>query len=276
VNAARTKKDGARTKERAEYWGCKLRTMQIMIKDGLPVDSDAGMVEWYCRLPQRSQGMLALPFKARLGAVRAKLEGRDVAGGAGAVTDGKPFAPVLQQDADVTEFERTYKAPAGSSDDHDNLASIRRERAYYLFRMQRARARRDLAAEADAAKQFRNFSDVLHDCELRALKMGRDLGESYSAEDVKRLGRAIGFWLMQSADTVITQVAKELTEAAAAGPLDREMVRRVVEPLILRERVVAPMVRASKMEAGVSLPKVFVEAVRAGLDAVVEETPAAI
>lgn len=269
--AARDKTDGAHTKERAAYWGCKLRTMQIMRKRGLPVDSDAGMVEWYCRLSQRSQGLLAIPFKGRLDAVRAKLEGRELTADPAAAVAGKPFAPVLQPDADLTEFDKTYKAPAGSTDDHDNLASIRRERAYYLFRMQRARARRDLAAEADAAKQFRNFSDVLHDCELRALKTGRDLGESYSAEDVKRLGRAIGFWLMQSADTVITQVAKELTEAAAAGPLDREAVRRVVEPLILRERVVAPMVRASKMEAGVSLPKAFVEAVKAGLEAVVEQ-----
>jgi hypothetical protein len=78
---------------------------------------------------------------------------------------------------------------------------------------------------------------------------------------------------MQGADSLITQAAKELTEAAAAGPLDRETVRRVVEPLILRERVVAPMVRATKMEAGVSLPKVFVEALRVGLEAVVEQGP---
>ena len=243
------------SRERAAFWGCALRTMQIMIKDGVPVDDPEAMVVWFSKLPGRSQGMLKNSFRMRIYEERAKLDASHTA------------APQL--DPDVEEFDRTYKPSAG--DERDNLADIKRQRSYYLFRMQRARARKDYSAEADAAKQFRNFSDVVHDCELRAQRLGRDLGESFSASDVDRLGRAWAYWSMNVCDTLVTEIAAAVTPLVEAKTVDRENVRQAIEGALLAERFLVPLVRASQVNAGVALPARFVAAVKAGCAACLED-----
>lgn len=227
--------------------------MQVMKSKGVPVDNDAGMVEWYAGLSSAAQEKLGDVFVRKLFEARSKIE-KDT---------GKPVTP----DTDAEDFTQAYKPEVGN--DKGSLADIKRQRSFYLFRLERARARGDRMVEAEAMKYFRSLSDLLHDAELRAQKLGRDLGESFSGEDVKRLGRAVGFWLMHGADELIGRAAKSLAEAPGQ-PLDVEGVRKIIEPLILAERVVAPMVRSTEQRAGVALPKLFVEAMREGLAGVVE------
>lgn len=248
------------SKERARFWGTSTRTMQLMIADDVPVDDPARMVAWYAALPSRSQGMLSRTFALRIHEERAKMEGVPIA-------TGRP-APQLS-DPDLAEFNAAYKPTASA--EKDNLADIKRERAFYLFRVQRCRERQDRAGESEALKHYGRLADIVHDCELRAQRLGRDLGESFSAADVDRLGMGLAFWLMHSADTLIAQAATALTAAQSSGPLDREAVRHVIEPLILGERVLAPMVRASQVNAGVRLPARFVEAMKAGAASVLED-----
>ncbi len=231
-----------------------------MRSDGVPVESDAKMVEWFAALPTRSQQLLSASFRDKIFEAQAKLSG-----------DGPPDPDSKSAD-ELAEFEATYKP---SADETDNLAQQKKIREFYHFRWTRAQARRDRAGEAEALKHYARLTDLIHDAELRAARLGRDLGESFSAEDVRRLGRAIGFWLAAGADTLISQAASGLTAALAVGPLDRESVRRIIEPLILTERVAAPMQRATEINAGVALPPIFVEAMQAGLAMVVEEDPSA-
>lgn len=228
---------------------------QYLAAGAVPVGDPAAMWQWFAGLSQRSQAKLGTDFRRRIYEEHAKLNGGNVG--------------VEATDPDVAEFDRTYRTTAAA--DRDNLAGIKREQAFYLFRMQRARARRDLAAEAEASKQFRNFSDLIHDCELRAQRLGRDLGESFSATDVDRMGRALAYWLMNSADGLIDQVTAALMKALAAGPLDREVVRRAIDPLVIEARVVAPLVRAAQVNAPIALPERFVEAVKAGVVSTIED-----
>lgn len=248
------------SKERARFWGTSTRTMQLMIADDVPVDDPARMVAWYAALPSRSQGMLSRTFALRIHEERAKLEGVPIA-------TGRPA--VQLSDPDLAEFNAAYKPTASA--EKDNLADIKRERAFYLFRVQRCRERQDRAGESEALKHYGRLADIVHDCELRAQRLGRDLGESFSASDVDRLGRAVAYWLLNSADVLIGQLATGLAAASANGPLDREAIRKVVDPLVIGERVLAPMVRASQVNAGVKLPTRFVEAMKAGAASVLED-----
>lgn len=250
-------KNEDRARNLGNFWGLGLRSAQNYLRDGMDLESPEVVVKWFTDLSWRSQRMLGDKFRTRIYEERAKL--------AGEIPGEKPGLI----DPDLAEFERNYKP--SEADEKDNLAGIKRERAYYLFRMQKARARQDHSSEADAAKQFRNFSDVVHDCELRAQRLGRDLGESFGAKDVDRLGRAVGFWLMRGADDAISQSAKAIQDAAALAPLDRETIRKAIEPIFLAERVVNPFARAAGINSGVALPPRFVAAMREGLAGFIED-----
>jgi hypothetical protein len=244
--------------ELADRYQVSSKTITRWRQRGAPLRDPARLAIWASAQQRPPAGLIARLLELR--------EGEGSEPRANQPQLGKP-------DPDWADFVTVARTEPGK-ESKASLDALVKAREFAAYKLAKASEAGDRPSQRFYADLLSKLAGTIHDAELRALKMGRDLGESYSAEDVKRLGRAIGFWLMQGADSLITQAAKELAEAAAAAPLDREAVRRVMDPLVISERVVAPMVRATKMEAGVSLPKVFVESLRAGLDAVVEQTPA--
>lgn len=245
--------NAAHTRERATRWKTGIRVMQRLVKAGVDMDDEAAVIRWYGSLNAAAQLRITPGFVREIQDARGKIEAA-----------GKSREP----DPDLAEFDNSYRAPGPGP---DNLAEIKRERDFYLFKLRKARGRRDSAGESEAAKQHRAYSEVVHEAELHAQRLGRDLGDSYSAADVDRLGLAIAYWLLHSADALINQLAANLVAAAVTAPLDRERIRRVIDPLILRERMLVPLVRATQVNAGAQLPKRFVEAVKAGVESYVED-----
>lgn len=239
----------------AKRWAVSTQTAYKMRAEGLDLTSDRAVVDWYASLGSRGQTNLKAAFRRKI------LDAMNRLGTSGEAPKGGPAE-------DLRDFNEQYRPAIG---DKDTLAELKRERAYYLFRMQRARMRNDYAGEAEAAKHYRNFSDIINECELRARKLGRDLGESYSADDVARLGRAIAYWLAVGAEAASGEIATGLVAAAATGQLDRARVRGVVEPVLLAERTLAPLTRATLLNVGVRLPTAFVNAIREGLAACLED-----
>jgi hypothetical protein len=247
------KASGARNRALAERWDTSLRSMHMMLAEGIAMEDDAAVAEWYKGLSTHGQANLRPGFRRKILEAIARLQGVDPAN-------------VPTAEDDLAAFNREYKPTAG---DKDNLAELKRERAYYLFRLQKARGRSDYAGEAEAAKHYRSFSDIINECELRALKLGRDLGDSFSAADVERLGRGAAYWLMNNAHNTIAGIAKGLVDAGV--PLERDAVRKIVEPLILADRVLGPLTRATLVNVGVRLPPQFVNAIRDGLASCLED-----
>jgi hypothetical protein len=243
------------TRALAERWETSERTMQQMRKAAVPVHDDEAMVHWYNGLSSMAQRRLGPGLTKKIREVRSKME---AAGRGGTVN------------ADYAEFTATYARVKGQGD-VDALAHLKKLRDFALFKLDKAQIRSDLSAIQDATKELTHFSSVIHAEELRAQRLGRELGESFSAADVDRLGVAIGYWLLNSADLAINQMAAALATAAAGGPLDREGVRQAIEPVILRERVLAPLVRATQANVPAQLPKRFVDAIRQGLATVLED-----
>lgn len=239
-----TATDAGSVAYQAAKWQANTRTIDRWRAAGAPLHDDLEMARWIIQQPRSPAPSVR---------IARSITSKAVGTGAG--------------DSDVADFEKSYTPAA----EKDNLAAIKREVAYYHFKILRCRERGDATGEAEAVRHFRSMSDLLHDLEIRNQRLGREIGESFGAEDVDRLGRAVAFWLMNSADGLIGQIAAGLVAASAAGPLGREQVRKVIEPLVLEARVMEPMVRAAKVNAPIKLPQRFVDAMREGIALVAED-----
>ena len=237
------KKRREKEKARAVRWGVPLHKLKRLVKDGAPIYNDAKMVDWFFALANQRQELTHPTLKAKIYELRAAQEGNPapVAEAEALTPPDKATVRASANEDDSVEFEKTYLPD--SADGNANIASIKREAAFYLFKLKRARARKDHIAESQAAKQFQNFSNLVHDCEVRAARLGRDLGDSFSAADVDRLGHAMAYWLRSSADELISKLATAF--AKSGSQLDRETIRRILEPLVISERVMLPLVRAA-------------------------------
>jgi hypothetical protein len=247
---------GQHTAERAKFWGVSLRTMQKMLAENpaWPVDDAEAMVRRFYALPSASQAKFTRGFRRRVDEVRLE---RERAGGDLFITD-----------PDYRAFEKAHAA--AESRESDTLADLKRQRDYAIFKLQRAQARGDLPAVKDSTESLRYIAGVIHDEELRAQKLNREIGDTIPRAEAERVSRAIGYWLVRGCDDFLAATTKRIAAASASGPLFPEEVRHIIEPELLGTRLLAPLARAAHVSAGATLPRWFVDALRAGVTATLD------
>jgi hypothetical protein len=221
----------------------------------VPVDDVDGMIRWYASLPTSSQTKLTPEFVRRLTEIRLEREKEN-------------GAPVVL-DPDYAAFENAYSA--SHAKDTDALAHLKRMRDFALFKIQRAQARNDFPAVQDATRQLTHYSSVIHDEELRAQKLGREIGELLPRPEAERVARAFAYWSLRAAEDILTTVCPRLATASGTGPLFQEEIRQLIEPTLLGQRVLGPIARAAQVSSGVHLPQWFVAALRAGIADTLED-----
>ena len=244
------------TAERARFWAVSLRTMQKMLAEipPWPVADSSAMVRRVYALPSASQAKLTKSFRRRIDECRLESER---AGGDLFITD-----------PDYLSFEKQHAA--ADSREADSLADLKRQRAFSIYKLARAQARGDLPAVKDSTESLRYISGVIHDEELRAQKLNREIGDTLPRAEVERVVRALGYWSLRGVDEFLSVVAKRLADSTGSGPLYPEEVRAILEPELLAARVLAPLTRASQVASPAALPRWCVEAIRASLAATLE------
>lgn len=249
------------TKERARFWGVQERVMSRLkgMSPPVPVDDPEAMVAWYFHLPTDTQKKMSPGLIRRIHEIRSEMSG-------GAKGQNEKVIPI---DQDYAEFAKGYSAK--SAKDTDALAFLKKQRDFALFKIDKAQSRNDFAGVSDATKLLTHYSGVIHDEEIRADKLGRELGDILEKREVERILRAMAFWMLRTADESIDGLAAQLSDAAAAGPLLREDARRILEPGLLDGRVLTPLARAAQITAGNTLPEWVIAALRGGVRDTLED-----
>lgn len=237
---------GKTAKDTAKIWRVSLRTAQKWLKIGVPVDDEVAMIRWVAALPSASQAKLTKAFRARIDELRMAKE-RQTAGGG------------FVSDPDYLAFTRTQTSEAAV--DSDDLSDLKRNRAFAIFKLQRSQERGDLAGVKDATESLRYISGVIHDEELRAQKLNREIGDTIPRADAERTAAAIGYWLLRSIDDVLAPICKRIA-AASAAPLYPEEVRAIVEPELISARAMAPLLRAAEVASDAKLPAWWIAALQ--------------
>lgn len=247
---------GAHAQERAEFWRIQLRTAQKWIQDGVPIDDPEAMIKWFTAQPSVSQAKFSAAFRQRIQELRSE---REVTGGF-----------VANQDyADFMRSRSERSEPASSL-----LAQLKTQADFAAFKLQRAQERGDLPSVKDATETLRHLSGVIHDEEVRAHRLNREIGDTIPRADAERFARANVYWQVRAVDELISMIVPKLAAASSGGALSREEVRKIVEPALLTERVLTPIARATQIRAGVSLPRWWYDANRDALGATIEDGPA--
>lgn len=231
----------------------------------VPVDDAADMIRWVAALPSASQAKLTSSFRRRIDEMRVAAE--------------RASGHLIVTDPDYAEFERSRAGSAatdapGESRDRDSLADLKLRRDFAIFKLHRAQARGSIADVKDSTEQIRHISGVVHDEELRAQRLGREIGDILPRPEAERIFRALPYWLLRGVDDLLATLCKRLAAASASGPLFPEEVRALIEPDLLSSRVLAPIVRATQVNAGTTLPTWAVDSMRAALAAALEDAPA--
>ena len=231
--------------ERAAYWNVSGRVMYKMLADGAPVDSDEGMRQWYASLSPDTQAKLTPAFRAKLVA-------------------GMPKG--LSNDADYKTFEAAY-----SPNDQTVLADLKKQLAFYMFKHRSASEIGDGVGASEAMRQIKELSSVVHDSELRAQKLGRDLGDLVPRADLERPARFLAYHLMRCADGALAKLAKLITERdPKLPPITAPEIRQMGEPIMLTAFVFEPMDRAMLNDNSAAPPAWLVDAMRDGMTEVIE------
>jgi hypothetical protein len=239
--------------ERAEFWAVNLRTMQRWLARSVPVDDVGKMVEWYAGLSARNQAKLAPGFRRRLAELQIE---HDV--------ESAKLA-----EAELKEFEASYRP--GTEQEKSALADLKRQFSFFLFKQQRCAARGDKAGTAEAMSQVAQLSSVIHDMELRAQKLGRDLGDLVPRKVLEDTGRFMGYNLLRCADQVMAELVAALTAGDPAGArLTAEEITDRVEGILLNAYVLRPIERAAGGDNPAAPPPWLVAALRAGAAEVLE------
>lgn len=230
---------GARTKERASFWRVSLRTMQKMLAEqpAWPVDDVVAMLQRVAAMPAASQAKLTRTFRTRVDELRMEME----RGGDPSIVD-----------PDYAEFLRTHGQSA--TRDSSLLADLKQQASFAVFKLQRAQARGNLPAVKDATETLRYISGVIHDEELRAQKLGREVGDILPRPEAERILRALVYWTLRGTHDFLDEICPRLASASASGPLFRDEVRQLVQPVALAARLLHPFKRATQINAGHALP----------------------
>ncbi|MES2694494.1 MAG: hypothetical protein V4773_13545 [Verrucomicrobiota bacterium] len=268
------------TEERASFWRVTPRTIRryLAANPPVPVDDVDAMVAWYCSLPSAKQTKLAPTFRARITEFRMHRQGAPAAPGSPtAASDGTHAAPRSAPPADpywsAFQRERTSRGTTAPASAEDSLTRTRLLRDYAQFKLEAAQSANDLAAASDAAALFKLNSDIIHDEELRAQKLGREIGDIIPRADYERQLRALAYWLVRTVDDAKAALAPRLAAASATGPLFRQEVDAILEPVLLTTRVLDPLRRSADLPpgTGAALPPWALNALRTALASCLEE-----
>lgn len=271
---------GAHTAERAAFWRVSRRTMQKWLagdspapgRAAVPVDDISAMLRWVAALPTRSRRKLTRAFVRRVDELRLAAERAAASAPPGTAPHAAPDA---LSDPDYAAFlaERAARTAAGASAaaETTRLSELRVQVDYSLYQIRLANLRRDPALLKDATETFNRLSGVLHDEELRAQRLGREVGDILPRPEAERLARALMYWLLRGADDLLADICPRLAAASSSGPLYREEVRAIVEPATLAARVLTPFERASRITAGHCLPAWLVAAMREAASATLDD-----
>lgn len=272
--------------QRAAFWRVDLRTIQRWVarKPPLPVDDPAAMLAWVASQSSVIQAKLSLAFRRRIDELRIEASRAPAV----AATDSaeasaaRPAAGVIPafQDPDRAAFlsarAEADSAPAARAHDAAYLSSLKLERDFAIFKLQRANTTNNLPVIKDTTEAITRLSGVIHDEELRAQKLGREIGDIIPRPDYERQLRALAYWLVRSVDDIKAALAPRLAAASATGPLYRQEVDAILEPVLLTTRVLEPLCRSTDLPAGTgaALPPWALAAMRTALAAALED-PAA-
>lgn len=211
------------------------------------------MLAWYAGMPAHRQSKLSAGFRRRL----TEIQIRQNAGSGAAAT------------SDIAEFDRTYNP--GAEQEKTALADLKRQFAFYLFKQRRASERGDKASATEATAQIKQLGDVIHDMELRSLKMGRDLQDLVPKTLLADTARFMAYHLFRAADSVIDEVIAALTRGDPAGArLGPEEIRSALEPILLNAYVLRPIERAALADNPAAPPQWLVASLRSGAAEVLE------
>jgi hypothetical protein len=224
------------------------------------------MLAWVASLPSAIQAKLSPAFRAEVTRMRIAIERgatpsapTDQRGSASPSISSGPARDSI--DSDWAEFQRTHASDGAAPRESTLLADLKLQAAVALFKLQRAQARGDTAAVKDATENLRYVSGVVHDEELRAQKLGREVGDILPRAEAARLLRALPYWLMRGVDDLLATLCPALARASSQ-PLYEEEIRAILEPHLLTTRVIEPFERASRINAGTTLPPWAIDEMR--------------
>lgn len=235
------------SKERAAYWAVDIRVMQNWLAAKVPVHDDAEMKQWYASLAPDVQAKLTPSFRQK------------ILGGEKRESSG---------DADYKAFEAGYSA---EGNDQTVLADLKKQLAFWMFKHRATSEGGDSAGASEAMRQIKELASVVHDSELRAQKLGRDMGDLVPREQLETPARFIGYHLVRCADAALKQIAKAITERDPALPvITAKEIEAIGEPILLTALVFQPMVRAMESDNGAAPPDWLLAALKEGMAEVVE------
>lgn len=245
-----------------------------------PVDSVDAMIAWFVALPSARQTKLSPGLRRRITALRME---RDRAATSAShspsspssapTAPGTPSAPPADPYWSAFQRERTSRGTTAPASAEDSLTRTRLLRDYAQFKLEAAQSANDLAAASDAAALFKLNSDIIHDEELRAQKLGREIGDIIPRADYERQLRALAYWLVRTVDAAKATLAPRLAAASATGPLFRQEVDAILEPVLLTTRVLDPLRRSADLPpgTGAALPPWALNALRTALASCLED-----
>lgn len=254
---------GQTVRKWAAHWLVDIDDLRRYRRQGAPITSEAGMVAWFDGKSDQAKQNFNAQFKERIEQVRQTLPAAVKASDA------------QQADDDFAEFERINPAQPAGAGDSAALYQLKRFRDFALFKVALAQKRNDAAGVKDYTKQAMNFSSVIHDEEIRAHRLGRELGEIIQRSEVEGYLSSLTYWQMRCVDDYIGQVVPKLITASAGKSLDRDAITDIIEPPLLDARIVKPIERATATTAGTALPKWFLECIKTAMDRSIEPCPAA-
>lgn len=252
------KKPPKKTKDLALYWALDVRTANRLrqMEPPAPLHDVSATIEWLARQPATTQLKLKRSFVARVTEMRAQQAG----GKSGSASTGATSS------AADSGFEK-WKTARGEvrPKDTDALDALKEMRDFALHKIREATKDSDMVGLNWAKNLLQQFSGIIHDEELRAQKLGRELGDLMPRAQAEAVARALGYWLIVGADAMIAGLATKLVAESASGPLSPEQTRRVLESAVLSVRVIEPIARAASVQTGMTLPDWFVAAMRSAL-----------
>ena len=120
-------------------------------------------------------------------------------------------------------------------------------------------------------RQIKELAGVIHDMELRAQKLGRDLGDLVPRSALEGPARQMAYQLMRCADAVVDQLGKALIGRDQSQPITVQEVKEIAEPILLNAYVLQPMVQASNGDNPGAPPPWLVSVMKEGINEVLEE-----
>jgi len=270
--------------QRAAFWRVDLRTIQRWVArtPPLPVDDPAAMLAWVASQPSVIQAKLSHSFRRRIDELRleaarapASAATNDV-GSSSAPPTGAPHDPDRAAFLAARAAAATPTAAGVPAPNTTYLRDLIQERDFAIFKLQRANTTNNLPVIKDVTEAITRLSGVIHDEELRAQRLGREIGDIIPRADYERQLRALAYWLVRTVDDAKAALAPRLAAASATGPLFRQEVDAILEPVLLTTRVLEPLRRSSDLAAGTgaALPTWALAAMRAALAAALEDPDA--